>query len=193
MIPMRHTLIFSHVLDELKNKSNHKEITMHKNLTKKLFIQNVMKELNQHPYYLENKTKFDIAIDKFQRMEKQMAIKDIMNLLEQNFKYKMGHKKKFHNVMKELHLHFHKQNYSKVIRELIKHDHKKKFHNVMKELHLHFHKQNYSKVMNELVERYIFEKTNVFEYHPNQTEHILILFFVGVLLIRTLGLWFKDF
>jgi hypothetical protein len=176
LIPIRHTLIFSHVLDELKNKSNHKEISMHKNVTKKLFTQKVIKELEQHPFYLENKTRFDIAINKFQQMEKDLAIKDIMTLLEQNFKYKIGHKKKFHNVMKELHLHFHKQKYSKV----------------MKELHLHFHKQKYSKVMKELLDRDFMEKTNVFEHNPHQIEHMLVLFFVGVLFIRTLGLWFKD-
>jgi hypothetical protein len=155
-IPMRHTLIFSHVLNELKIKSNHKEINMHKNLTKTLFTQKVIKELEQHPFYLENKTRFDIAIDKFQKMEKQIAIKDIITLLEQNFKYKMEHKKKFHHVLKEL--------------------------------YFHFHKQKYSNVMNELLERKnTFEKTNVFEQHPNQIEHMLALFFAGFLLIRIIG------
>lgn len=110
---------FTMVLDELLQKSIHKQMDMNKSITKKLFMDKVLNELKTHPYYMDNKKFFDKLIHKLPRIEKQIAIKDIMRLLEENFKYKIQHKKKFHSVIQELHLHFHKQKFQPVLEELL--------------------------------------------------------------------------
>ena len=177
-IPIRHRIVFTHVLDEFTSHSKVKD--MQKNLTKKLFIEKVLKELRQHPYYLENKAKFDKVIDKFQKMNKQMAITDILSLLEENFHFKVQHKKKFKHVLEEMNLHFHKQ----------------KYQNVMQELQLHFHKQKFEPVLEELMERHLIENFNVFDKHPDRVDHFLAFFFLGIITVQLFGIvnkmWWSD-
>ena len=94
-------------------------IIMNKTLTKKLSTEKVINELETHPYYTENKKIFDKTIQTIHRNEKQMAIKDIMFLLEENFKHKNDHKKKFRVVLNELMLVRHKKKFSLVLKQMM--------------------------------------------------------------------------
>ncbi len=107
------------VLDELLQKSKPKQIDMNQSITKKLFLKKVLKELQTHPYYHEKKQYFDRVVHKIERFEKHYAMKYIVRSLEETFKYKLQHKKKFQHVMEELIFKFNKKKYQHVLDELL--------------------------------------------------------------------------
>lgn len=103
MIALKSKIIFSNVLKEMKAKFNHKEQNLQKKNTGKLFSNKVLKQFE------ENSNDF---------MEKSYNQKDILKLLEHNFKYKVEHQKKFKKVLNQLHFYFHKQKYSIILKDI---------------------------------------------------------------------------
>ena len=110
------------------------DMKMNKVVTKKLFREKVIKELQTHPYYLENKNIFDKTIQIVQCNEKHFVIHQIMHLLEENFNHKNNHKMKFQSVLNELMLFHHKRNFQSVLNELMLVHHKRKFSLVLKQM-----------------------------------------------------------
>ena len=121
IIPIRHRTIYNHVLDELIEKSLEREKNLQKYVVQKFFKEKVIKELKNHP---------------------KLVTTDILVLLEKNFNYKVQHQKKFKHVMKELVDVFPNIQYTMMLNNLYFDFHKEKYSRVLKELKSFSFKQN---------------------------------------------------
>lgn len=148
-------------IDELKlNIFNN---NMNKIVTKKLFTEKVLKELKTHPYYQENKYFFSKTIQNFKQDKKHNVTSDILQLLEQNFKYKNIHKKKFKLVMNDL------------IQTVDKKNHQILFHNVLDDFKIFYNKRNrYNRYNNNHL-----NKIDDYSF-----EMFILYFFIFILLLK---------
>ena len=176
-------MISPSMFDTFFNFNTQKDINvieMQRGVTKKLFLEKVIGELKQHPFYKENQVKFNSVINGIRRMDKQLAISEIISLLEQNFKCRLNHKKKFHHVLTEMMMHFHQKNFSNVLTEMMMHFHQKKFHHVLEELIEKHQEKSVKKKLNVHVEF-------------SSVESALTVLFIAVLFLRITSFnWFDN-